>query len=64
MRQIPGKLYDFNETIDITPEEGAMWHLTQTLSGDNTDGYSGVPGIGINVQKRFSKRKDILGEQS
>ena len=43
MRQIPGKLYDFNETVEITPEEGARWHLIQTMSGDNTDGYSGVP---------------------
>ncbi len=31
MRQIPGKL----------------WHLIQTLAGDQTDGYSGVPGIGV-----------------
>ena len=23
------------------------WHLIQTLAGDQTDGYSGVPGIGI-----------------
>jgi len=27
--------------------EGAKWHLIQTLAGDQTDGYSGVPGIGI-----------------
>tara|TARA_B100000965_G_scaffold402522_1_gene428645 strand:- start:695 stop:1459 length:765 start_codon:yes stop_codon:yes gene_type:complete len=47
MRQISGKLYDFKETVDITSEEGAKWHLIQTMSGDNTDGYSGVPGIGI-----------------
>ena len=47
MRQIPGKLYDFNETVDITPEDGARWHLIQTLAGDNTDGYAGVPGIGV-----------------
>ena len=24
-----------------------QWHLIQTLAGDQTDGYSGVPGIGI-----------------
>ena len=47
MRQIPGRLYDFNETVDITPEDGARWHLIQTLAGDNTDGYAGVPGIGV-----------------
>ena len=47
MRQIPGKLYDLNEVVDITPEEGMKWHYIQTLAGDQTDGYSGVPGIGI-----------------
>ena len=31
----------------IDPVEGAKWHLIQTMAGDQTDGYSGVPGIGI-----------------
>ena len=47
MRQIPGKLYNLEDTTTITPEEGAKWHLIQTLAGDQTDGYSGVPGIGV-----------------
>ena len=47
MRQIPGKLFNLEDTITITPEEGARWHLIQTLAGDQTDGYSGVPGIGV-----------------
>ena len=47
MRQIPGKLYNLDETLTITPEEGAKWHLIQTLAGDQTDGYGGVPGIGV-----------------
>ena len=47
MRQIPGKLYNLDELVDITEEEGRQWHLIQTLAGDQTDGYSGVPGIGI-----------------
>jgi DNA polymerase-1 len=57
MRQIAGKLYDFKETVDITPEEGAKWHLIQTMSGDNTDGYSGVPGIGIKRAEQIFKLK-------
>ena len=57
MKQIPGKLYNFEETIDITPEEGARWHLIQSMAGDNTDGYSGVPGIGIKrAEKIFSEK--------
>ena len=47
MRQIPGLVYNMDETIEITPEEGMRWHYIQTLAGDQTDGYSGVPGIGI-----------------
>ena len=57
MRQIPGKLYDFKETVDITPEEGAKWHLIQTMSGDNTDGYSGVPGIGVKKAEKIFEEK-------
>jgi DNA polymerase-1 len=53
MRQIPGQLYNLDETFTITPEEGDKWHLIQTLAGDQTDGYSGVPGIGV-------KRADVL----
>lgn len=47
MRQIPGRLYDLNEQHIISKEQGQKWHLVQTLAGDQTDGYSGVPGIGV-----------------
>ena len=47
MKQIPGRLYNMDEMFTITPEEGKKWHYIQTLAGDQTDGYSGVPGIGI-----------------
>ena len=57
MRQIAGKLYDFNETVEITPEEGARWHLIQAMAGDNTDGYSGVPGIGIKRAEQIFQLK-------
>lgn len=57
MRQIPGNLYDFKEKVYITPEEGAKWHLIQTLAGDNTDGYAGVPGIGIKKAQKIFEEK-------
>ena len=38
MRQIPGKVYNMDETLEITPEEGMKWHYIQTLAGDQTDG--------------------------
>jgi len=47
MKQIPGMLYNFDESFTITKSEGDRWHLIQSMAGDNTDGYSGVPGIGV-----------------
>lgn len=48
LRQIPGQLYnpDHDELETITPEAGDYWHLFQTLTGDQTDGYPGCPGVG------------------
>ena len=47
MKQIPGMLWNFDESFTITKSEGAKWHLIQAMAGDNTDGYAGVPGIGV-----------------
>ena len=47
MRQIPGNLFNMEDFIRIEPTDGAKWHLIQSCSGDQTDGYSGCPGIGI-----------------
>lgn len=48
MRQIPGDLYDLSTgVVTVTPEEGERWHLIQTMAGDQTDGYAGIPGIGV-----------------
>jgi len=57
MRQIPGQLYNFDETFTIEPEEGARWHLVQTCAGDQTDGYGGVPGIGVKRAEALFKEK-------
>ena len=48
MRQIPGELFDLTNPVQtITKEEGDRWHYVQTMAGDATDGYSGIPSIGI-----------------
>ena len=47
MRQIPGKLFDMSEMMNVEKDEGEKWHLVQTLAGDQTDGYAGCPGIGV-----------------
>jgi DNA polymerase-1 len=57
MRQIPGELYDFKDRSTVTPEEGAKWHLIQTMAGDNTDGYAGVPGIGVKKAEKIFEEK-------
>ena len=56
LRQIPGQLFDMSAITTVLPEEGAKWHLIQTLAGDQTHGYAGVPGIGI-------KRANALFEE-
>jgi DNA polymerase-1 len=53
MKQIPGTLFNLDETFTITPEEGWQWFLIQTLAGDSTDGYSGAPGFGIKTSQKF-----------
>ena len=47
MKQIPGKLYNFDESFTVIKSDGAKWHLIQSISGDNTDGYAGIPGYGV-----------------
>jgi len=47
MRQIPGNLFNMDDFKLIGYDEGAKWHLIQSCSGDQTDGYSGCPGIGV-----------------
>ena len=57
MKQIPGKLYNLDEEFTITEAEGAKWHLIQSLAGDQTDGYSGVPGIGVKRAETLFKKE-------
>lgn len=40
---------------EVTPERAATWHLYQTMVGDQTDHYKGIPGVG-------PKKADILLE--
>jgi len=50
MLQIPGLLYRPHKpkdgVLEITPAEADRWHLIQTLTGDSTDGFKGIPGVG------------------
>jgi DNA polymerase-1 len=51
MKTIPGKFFHLNQKLDgkwfdVTEEEAFRNFLTQTLTGDVTDGYPGCKGIG------------------
>lgn len=55
LKTIPGKHYNFGKRVhfEVTEEEADRFHLVQTLTGDQTDGYSGCPGIGPVVANRI-----------
>ena len=57
MKQIPGQLYNLDEQFTVSKESGATWHLIQCLSGDQTDGYGGVPGIGVKRAEALFKKE-------
>jgi DNA polymerase-1 len=48
MQTIPGKLYrpQDGKVREISVEEADRFHLWQTIVGDTTDGYPGLPGAG------------------
>ncbi|WP_085025235.1 hypothetical protein [Ensifer aridi] len=46
MLTVPGLIYRDGDIITVTPEEATRNWLTQTLTGDTTDGYPGCPGMG------------------
>ncbi len=46
MRQIPTTVWNGKDLMTISEAEGDYFHLFQTLTGDITDGYKGLPGCG------------------
>lgn len=59
MKQIPGTLYNLKDPVcETTQEEADRWFFMQVMSGDQTDGYAGVPGIGL---KRAAAILDTKG---
>ena len=59
LQTIPGYLWRKGALVYITPEEAKRFWLTQTLTGDPTDGYKGCPGIGpVSAQKILGTMPD------
>lgn len=53
-KTIPGRFLHLNpygpaKLIHQTEAEADLWHMLQTLKGDTTDGYGGVPGVGDQI---------------
>jgi DNA polymerase-1 len=48
MRQIPGMLYNpgTNDLGKVSVEEADYFHYLQIITGDPTDNYKGIPGVG------------------
>ncbi len=61
---VPGIFYDYNkgEYHHPTTEEADNFHLIQTLTGDATDGYSGVPKVGAVTAKRLLDKEGYTWE--
>jgi DNA polymerase-1 len=55
MKTIPGRLYRpmEDELLHIKDAEADHWFLTQCLTGDSTDGYSGCPRIGPKTAEKL-----------
>ena len=59
MQTIPGWLYRQGELREVTVEEARYYWLTQTLTGDATDGYKGCPGVGpVGAKKVLGTKPD------
>ena len=63
-KTVPGIFYDYNkgEYHQPTEEEADNYHLVQAIAGDHTDGYSGVPGIGVTRAERLLEKDGYTWE--
>ena len=55
LQTVPGKLYRpaSGERLDITEEQADYFFYTQCLTGDPTDGYSGLKGCGPKTAQKI-----------
>ena len=57
MRQIPAKVSRDGETVENIPQRLAdYWFMIQTLAGDSTDGYNGLPNVGVKTAEKMIQR--------
>lgn len=57
MKTIPCKLSQDGMTVDDVPLKLAnYWHMIQTLTGDKTDNYDGIEGVGIKTAEKLIQK--------
>ena len=58
LKTIPGKHYNFgrDEFFEVSEHQADYWHMMQTLTGDATDGYVGVPGCGPKTAEKILQK--------
>lgn len=68
MRTIPAQVYNPNYpelgVLDISKLDAIRFHLWQTLTGDQTDGYPGCKGIGAGGEYCPEAQDFVLGSRS
>jgi DNA polymerase-1 len=67
LKTVPGQLLHLDQSlngklIDVTEEDAWRNFLTQTLTGDVTDGFPGCPGIGPVTAKKLLDTKGATWE--
>lgn len=60
LMQIPGKHLIDGEIVYVDALDGERFHMMQTLTGDQVDGYPGCPGVGPVKAKRLLDEIDPL----
>lgn len=58
LKTVPGTVFFMQDTLPKTfsEDDADYWHMVQTLTGDNTDGYSGCPSVGIVTAEKILKK--------
>lgn len=61
---VPGHWYDYNKDEYHHPsaEEADKHHLIQAISGDHTDGYKGVPSVGVTRARAYLDKEGYTWE--
>ena len=59
MEQFPVRIWNNRQEFTQSPEKATLKRWMQALTGDQTDGYSGCPGVGpVKAEKILAKVKD------